>query len=336
MRKPHWLCLWMCAIACAAPAAPKLHPHVPAVYVVKRGDTLWGIAERYLEAPWRWGEVVEAQTHLKDPQFLYAGDVIAVRDGALKVERGRPVVKLSPRVRVEPLPRPIPTLPMDAIAPFLERPLVVEKGELQRAAYVVANADGRLLSGLGDRVYVRGLETFDRKLFSVFRPGRAFRDPDSRAVLGYEAVHVADGRVIAQDDVATLYIHRMVRAIHPGDRVLPAEGREVTAAFIPRTPPMPVEGRIIAVPDHTSRIGLYQAVVINLGRDDGIMVGDVLAIYRHAPRVEDPVKRGQVRLPRERSGLLMVFRTFDRVSYGLVLQAVRDIHPLDRVGHPEG
>ncbi|RMD71508.1 MAG: LysM domain-containing protein [Gammaproteobacteria bacterium] len=330
--------LWAFFLIGSVQAAPQLNPRVPDVYVVQEGDTLWNIAHRYLKAPWQWPEVVKANAELEDPQFLYAGDVIAVRHATLKIKRGRPVVKLSPRVRTVPLPRPIPTLPMDAIAPFLSRPLVVGKGELRRAAYVVANSDRRLLSGLGDKIYVRGLESLDRRLFSVFRPGKALRDPDSRAVLGYEAVHVADGQLVGQkeDGVATLHILRMRDVIHPGDRVLPAEKEEAITAFVPHAPPMPVEGRIISVADNTSRIGLYQVVVINLGRDDGIMIGDVLAIYQRDIKVRDPLHRKKVQLPRERSGLLMVFRTFDRVSYGLVLQAVRDIHPLDKVGNPEG
>jgi LysM repeat protein len=326
--------------AAAEPAA--LNPESPTSYTVQPGDTLWDIAARFLRDPWRWSEVWQANPQVENPNLLYPGDTITLAadqqggQPALRIHRDRPIVKLSPGVRVIPLPKPVPTVPIDAVRPFLLYPLVVNKRELDRAAYVLANADGRLISGTGDKVYAKGLDIFDQTGFSVFRPGPALEDYGSSRVLGYEATHVADTELLEDGErVATLGVREAVLEIHPGDRVLPASDEEFEQNFLPRAPAMPIEGRVIALPGNTSRVGRYQVVVVNLGHDDGIAVGDVLAVYQTGIEAPDPHGYRAVALPDERAGLVMVFRTFDRVSYALVMQAVREVRLHDVVTNPD-
>jgi LysM domain-containing protein len=334
-----WALLLTLWTGCALAGPVALTPDHPESYVVKHGDTLWDIAGRFLQEPWRWPDIWQANPQIKNPNLIYPGDVITLDyEGGrarLSVQRGHPTVKLSPEVRVTPLPRAIPTVPIDAVRPFLVQPLVVNEKELGRAAYVVANSDGRIVSGGGDKVYARGIDEFDRTRFSVFRPGVALRDFGSNKVLGYEAVYVADAELIATGDISTLAVRNSVVEIRAGDRVLPVDAGEVQQNFMPRAPAIPVEGRIIATPAHSSRVGRYQVVVINLGQEDGMVVGDVLAVYHAGARVVDPVAGGTVELPDERAGVVMLFRTFDRVSYGLIMEAQRDITLYDAVTNPD-
>ena len=203
--------------------------------------------------------------------------------------------------------------------------------------YIVESADEHLVTGAGDRVYVRSITEAENKYFNIFRPGNPFRDPDSGEILGYEAVYVGDATVQHYGDPATLLLTRTTREAGIGDRLRPISVEDRPLHFAPHSPGQPVAGRIISVVDGVSQIGSYQVVVLNRGAREGIEIGHVLAIHQTGTTVIDRVKkafRSRVKLPDEMAGLLMVFRTFDKVSYALVMKATRPIHVLDTVRNP--
>ncbi len=327
-------------VALAAHAAQEvaLNPDHPDRYVVKRGDTLWDIAARFLRDPWLWPEIWHVNPQIENPHLIYPGDVISLVyvDGKprLVLERGRRTVKLSPQVRELPLDEAIPTIPLDAIRPFLSRPRVLGEGEFEAAPYVVASADEHLIAASGMRVYARGVLGDAGARYAVLRRGQVYRDPDTGEVLGLEAIHVADAQVQRPGDPAVLVLQRSTRETLPGDRLFPVGEDRYTDNFLPRAPGRRVEGRIIAVFDGVSRIGQYQVVVLNRGARDGMEPGHVLAVHRAGETIRDPVRREKVTLPDERAGIVMVFRTFDRVSYALVMSATRSLRVLDRVRNP--
>ncbi len=327
-------------VALAAHAAQEvaLNPDHPDRYVVKRGDTLWDIAARFLRDPWLWPEIWHVNPQIENPHLIYPGDVISLVyvDGKprLVLERGRRTVKLSPQVRELPLDEAIPTIPLDAIRPFLSRPRVLGEGEYEAAPYVVASADEHLIAASGMRVYARGVLGDAGARYAVLRRGQVYRDPDTGEVLGLEAIHVADAQVQRPGDPAVLVLQRSTRETLVGDRLFPVGEDRYTDNFLPRAPQQQVQGRIIAVFDGVSRIGQYQVVVLNRGARDGMEPGHVLAVYRAGETIRDPVRREKVTLPDERAGIVMVFRTFDRVSYALVMSATRAIRVLDRVRNP--
>ncbi len=315
-----------------------LNPAHPERYVVVKGDTLWDISGHFLRDPWLWPEVWYVNPQIANPHLIYPGDVISLVyvDGKpqLRLQRGYPTVKLSPQARSESLDRAIPTIPLDAIKQFLSQPLVVGEKELEQLPYIVANADEHIVSGAGDRVYVRGINDESQSRFNVFRPGDAYKDPDSKEVLGFEALYIGDATAQRFGDPATLKLTRTNREAGIGDRLRPIPDAEVMVNFTPRGPEQAVDGRIIAVVDGVSQIGQYQIVVLNRGTREGMESGHVLAIYQQGETLKDPVKGGKVTLPEEHAGLLMVFRTFEKVSYALIMEATRPIHLLDAVRNP--
>jgi len=333
----------------AAADSVALNPSHPQRHVVVEGDTLWDISAQFLRDPWLWPEVWYANPQITNPHLIYPGDMISLvyvngkpqlilqRAGTSSIPSDIPVVKLSPSLRSEKLDRAIPTIPRDAIQQFLTRPLVVEKNELPLLPYIVESADEHLITGAGDRVYVRAIEDDGTKNFNIFRSGSAYRDPDSGEILGYEALYVGDGTVQQYGDPATLLLTRTTREASIGDRVRPVSNQDTFLHFLPHPPQEPVEGRIISVVDGVSQIGTYQVVVINRGDREGIDVGQVLAIYQAGRVIRDQVKKSlnaKIKLPDELAGLLMVFRTFDKVSYALVMEATRPLHILDMVRNP--
>lgn len=336
----------------AQPAEPRQTfvpaPRAPERYVVKKGDTLWDISAMFLQDPWLWPEIWYVNPQIENPHLIYPGDIITIvwidgrpylqveRDGVI-VQTTRREVRLTPQIRTMPLDQAIPTIPLEAIRAFLSRSYVVDDDELEDAPYLLRSVDGRLMSGAANRVYVRGLTDPTVLRYSVVRPGDEYEDPETGDTLGYEALFVGSGEIIRGGDPATMLLTNTKREALAGDRLIPAGGDTFNANFIPHAAEPPVQGRIISVIDGVSQIGQFMIVVLNKGEADGVNTGTVFAIYQKGANIGDPyagLLTESVQLPDERAGLALVFRTFDRVSYALVMRATSEIHMLDVVRNP--
>ena len=326
-----------------APKTPlAMKPDAPERYVVVRGDTLWSIAQRYTDSPWRWSELWDQnKDQIKNPNRIYPGDII-VLDRA----RGRlalaDTVKLSPKVRAESTAQTaIPSIPSAVIEPFLERPLVVEADGLDNAPTIVANEDSRVILETGKRAFVRGLGNSKETTWFVYRRGGALVDPDTKTTLGYEAIYLGIANVIRAGDPAVIQLTSATQEIGVGDKLIPA-GKPEIPTYAPRAPATPVNGRIIALYGRDSRLGEYwnqSVVAINLGKSQGIEVGHIVALYRPGATVAEGRYRligGQtvLTMPDERYGIAFVFRVFDKVSYALVMRVTQPVNHLDLVQNP--
>ena len=243
-------------------------------------------------------------------------------------------VTLSPRIRATPLESAIPAIRLDAIQGFLVQNRVVDPEVLLDSPYVVQGESERLVLGGGDRLYVRG-NLPDSASFSIMRRGPVYIDPETDEVLGQEATYIGLGRTIAQaDDIATMLLSTTRKEVQIGDLVLPTEERKVDSTFFPSAPERETDGQIISVFDGVTQVGTYDVVVLNRGEREGLEVGNVLAIYKRGALAHDRIANETIRLPSERAGLLMVFRTFEKLSYGLVLAAERPLSINDEVHNP--
>lgn len=376
-----------------APAqAAALREDAPDRHVVVPGDTLWGISGRFLKDPWRWPELWRMnQEQLRNPHRIYPGDVLVLdrstQPPQLRVlDAGRaevrpedrgPIVKLSPKARVQPLgDQAIPAISPSALEPFLSRPLVVGKDELDRLPVIMATEENRVHIGTGGVAYVTGLTAQQQNgaVWQVFRRGDALVDPESNEVLGYQAIYLGEARVNKLGDPSTIQVTRALQEITTGDRLLPAARTLPTFSYAPRAPWRPVRGRIVSTYENMGETGPLGIVALSKGSNDGLEVGHVLAIYRSqstqshelrmsplygqqgitwnnslrpyhpenitprdAPLVtrSKPITEGDIaKLPDERYGLVMVFRTFDRAAFGLVMQASRPVAVNDLVTNP--
>ncbi|MFM8331097.1 MAG: LysM peptidoglycan-binding domain-containing protein [Candidatus Methylumidiphilus sp.] len=330
----------------------ELSPTHPERYIVARGDTLWDIAGKFLANPWQWPDIWHDNPQVADPHWIYPGDELAltVVDGHPRLQVARRYAdadtapaerpdegRLSPSVRVQPLGPIIPTIPTSAIQAFLTQPKVVGPGDLEQAPYVVAMADEHVAVGAGDRVYVRGMASRQAAGYMLFRPGNAYLDSETGDVLGYEALYVAETDIQSFGEISMLRVLKSDRAVVGGDRVMPVEANKVDMRYQPHAPAYPIHGHIISVVDGVSQIGQWNVVVIDRGSADGVETGHVLQISQSGVTQRDffsPVADDFVELPPEREGLLMVFRPYERVSFALVLSAVKAIHLNDAVLNP--
>ncbi|MBV2132445.1 LysM peptidoglycan-binding domain-containing protein [Pseudomonas sp. MAP12] len=341
MRKT-LVALLLMAAGSLAQAEVQLKDGHPQNYTVVRGDTLWDISGKFLKQPWKWPEIWQVNPQVQNPNLIYPGDVLSLSyvDGQPRIQlnRGasRGTIKLSPTVRSTPMAEAIPTIPLEKINSFLLSNRIVDsEAELSQAPYIVAGNAERVVSGAGDRIYARGAFSGGEQAYGLYRQGKTYSDPQSGEVLGINADYIGGGEVVAEDgDIATLNLTRTNQEARLGDRLLPTEERAISSTFQPSEPSSEIDGRIIDVPRGVSQIGLYDVVTLDKGMRDGLSEGNVLAVYKTGETVRDRITGESVKIPDERSGLLMVFRTYDRLSYGLVLNATRSLAVQDKIRNP--
>ncbi len=333
----------------ATQGAPAMNPNAPESYVVKRGDTLWGIAKVFLRDPWYWPEIWQVNPQVHNPHLIYPGDTLRLVyiDGKprLMLQRGD-AARVEPRVRSEPLESAVTTIPYETVAAFMSKPSVLSQEQIKGAPYVLASRDLHVAMSEGNTVYARGFST-PAELgthYNIGRVGDALRDPDDNRIVGYDGVFTGAGHVTRIGDPVTLIMTESARETEAGDKLF-AGGVDVPLDFIPAPPRNKVRGRIMAVANGVTVIGQYEVVVINRGARDGLVPGNVLAVYEAGPVVDDTANKGfmgsmsrlaapTVHLPDERSGTFMVFKTFDTLSYGLIMEATSIIRVADRVENP--
>lgn len=311
----------------------------PTEYVVVKGDTLWDISGRFLKSPWLWPQVWDVNPQIDNPHLIYPGDIIYLTwvDGQPRLSLKRGVRKLSPQARVTPLDHAIPAIPLRDIVSFLSENVVVDQDVLENAPYVLAGKNQRIIAGAGDRVYARGQLVEDIPMQNLYRPAKEYTDPVSSELLGYELLKVADGRVHALEEdsgVITLDLLKSNEEVRALDRVLPSDESRIESVFYPKPGPELENAQILAVLGGVAKIGQFDAVALNIGEREGIENGQVFAIYNKGEVIIDPVTKETLSLPSERAGLVMVFKVFNKVSYGLVLRATNVISVGDHLRTP--
>jgi hypothetical protein len=374
-----------------------LNPDRPDTYVVKKGDTLWDIAGRFLSKPWQWPEIWQANPQVANPHLIYPGDVLTlvyingqprlVRNGEGAPRGDSWIPPSGPRVRAEPLEEAVTTIPLGAVAPFLEKTRVYAKGEVDTLPYVLATEEDRLMGTPGQTIYVRGIEnaepgsriTVVRASYDYYnvpknypwrdaeRYGDAVAlqgDPvgnrpdwywkaqlnrvsfvrDNLEHLGTEVVEIASGEVLRGGDPATVLLTTSEAEVREGDRVVAGGALPFDLRFAPKAPERVPDGlTVMALSGEALAFsGPDQVVALSRGSDDGVEVGQVYSVFEPGRAVRDDTrypagsfkrlvnpKDSMVELPGEFAGHVMVFRTFDKVSYALIMDGIRPV----RIGH---
>ena len=321
----------------------ELAPNAPDHHVVVRGDTLWGIAKLFLKDPYRWPEIWQLNSEeIKNPHLIYPGQVVYLdtSGGRPRLRLGHMVggeVKLEPQIYSEKEKAGIPAIPQQDIAPFLSEPLVIDDdAEFAKAPRVVATEEGHVNVGIGSKIYVKDLKEDDAKQWNIYRLGKVLKDPDTKEVLGHEAIFVGTAKFLAEGKPAsgegslpvasTLEVVSDKLEVSKGDRLKAADTPDVVN-YVPHAPTTEIRSKIISIYGGVGEAGTFSIVTISKGSQDGVELGHVLALYRTGDIVVDHLDsaNGQVKLPDERYGLMFVFRVFKRVSYALVMEATRPV-----------
>jgi hypothetical protein len=331
-------------------ARAAVKPDAPASYTVQRGDTLWDLANLFLRDPWLWPEIWQVNPQVENPHLIFPGDVLALGYGAngmpqISLARGG-AARLDPRLRTSPLDGAIATIPYAAIAAFLERPAVLSREQIRNAPTVLGFRDGHMVGASGNEAYVKGLkESAERSRYNVYRIGDRVVDPDDGELLGYMGTYAATAVVLRSADTSKIVLEDTTRETLQGDPLIAADS-DVPLNFLPRAPAKNVNGEIIAVFDGTELIGQYRIVAINRGRSQGLELGHVMAIDQRGEEVQDNTRRlfgklavksslvPRIKLPNERVGSLLVFKVYDRMSYGLTVSVTAPVRIGDKIRTP--
>jgi hypothetical protein len=329
----------------------------PSSYTVQKGDTLWGISGKFLKEPWKWPDVWRMnREQIRNPHLIYPGDVISLKmvEGKPEFVLTRDTVQVSPTSRISSLDaQAIPSIPPNDLEPYLTRPLITGPSGLYNSAEILrGRSDERVVRGTGDIVYVLGIDQKLGDFWYIYRPAGAVVTLDGTEVLGYESKFLGTARVEKFGELATVRIESSTEEIQIGDRMIPAP-RETLVNYVPHAPGKPVNARILRVPYGGLETARGGVVTLDQGARDGIEVGHVLAVYRVITPIEDtrPSRQQTVILrfldpttvftPREyvapadeRTGLLFVFRTFERVSFAIVLNSTDPVRPGDYARTP--
>ncbi|MFM2288605.1 MAG: peptidoglycan-binding LysM [Pseudomonadota bacterium] len=341
-------------------AGTALASSAPKSYVVKKGDTLWGLANLFLKDPWLWPEIWYVNPEVTNPHRIYPGDTLRLAlsgDGRQQlqldhtgapgaaVEVGTPsgpVTVLHPLLRNGPPSTPIEVLPRAAIASFLSRPSLLSAGQVDGAPYVLSLRDNHMVAGAGQDVYLSKLGAGEGARYDILHVGQMLKAPHVGKV-GYLAQYAGTVEVTRAGDPARGKLTETEREVLKGDVLIPADANN-TPEVVPHVPAHAVDGRILAVVNGVLLAGQFQVVAISGGTVEGIEPGHVLRIDEAAQRVHDRCATiegsgtcmhfGDTALPLESAGTMLVFRSFDHMSYALIASEDVPLHVGDHVVRP--
>jgi len=348
-----------------------IRDNAPDRYVVVKGDTLWDISNKFFKDPWKWPQIwgLNKDT-IKDPHWIYPGNIVFLDAASKTLHFGEqaklpdvptaevalvpnvppsaePIVettpvdipvldskiqKLSPKIRVvNDGHEAIASIPASVIGPFLSKPLVIENNEIDGAPTLIGSVEQRALLSFGDTAFAIGMPDNKGSLFQIYRPGKAYIDPDTDNILGYEAIYLGEASIQKYDSITTLKITKSVLDIQKGDNFIQASVG-LPNSYIPRSPEKKIRAKVISIYGGVSQAGQNSVITLNKGKRDGLENGHVLALYKESEASK--YKGDTYTLPALRYGLVFVFRTFDKVSYALVMEVQRSVQLLDTLETP--
>lgn len=345
----------------------------PQNYVVKKGDTLWDISQIYLNDAWQWPKLWRLNPQIENPDLIYPGDMISLvydADGVPMLVVNRNYKKLSPTQRkIKKKDLAVPTVPLQLIRPYLSFEQSVDLEKLDSLPYVLGANENVKRATVGHVLYTSG-ELEVGKQYAMYRKGKAYMDPETELLLGYEITLIATGRAFREGNVernqpSSLSVTNARKEIRAGDLLMPVtEGQSLPAFFTMRAPENNVSGSIIDATAKLREFSKTAVVVLDLGEANDVKAGHILDIVRSSPQVIDTengpryeedasrydrlvadikkqtkrvmkeTKETRYTMPRERVGQLMVFKVYENISYAMVMDTYRPVRVGDNVINP--
>lgn len=339
--------LAVAAASNAQAASCEFRSNAPDQHVVARGDTLWDISGKFLQHPWCWPQVWGLnRDQIRNPHWIYPGQIVYFDRAAGRLRLGTPTslggsqnVRLLPGIRIEGLGvDAVPAIAASTIEPFLSQPLIIEENQLDATPRIVAAQEGRVFLGKNDNAYVKGALQGGTS-FQAFRPGKPLKDPETQKIIAFEAAYLGTLKLQraarAENEAHTFTVVSAKEEMGVGDRLLPVPPTPVMN-YMPHPPEKPVAARIVSIYGGVTHAGQNQVVSINRGKSADIDVGTVLELSRYGQTIKDPADKSKtIKLPDEQYGTLFIFRVFDKIAYGLVMQVTDSVQVGDVARSPE-
>lgn len=315
----------------------------PQVYVVKKGDTLWDISSIFLDKPWLWPELWRNNVHITNPHLIYPGDELRLRynekgEPVLEVvrEATKPEIKLSPEgVKTLKTNAAIPALPWSAIQPYVEKDMIMSESEYTRLPHLLGNHDGAVRFATGDLVLSKSTRrTHDQ--YRIVRKQNEIFDQYGN-LLGYQVRHVADASPLDTDLEGQQLLVKVKQAnfeVKRGDKLLPIKKAELEKLKL--TAATRQKGQVVSSLEQHKLLGKFDVVIIDIGRRE-IEPGTVMGIYLQGPAILDSSEPtyqdekniirnafgdgDEIEQPAMKVGEIVVFKVFEKASYGLITRS---------------
>lgn len=334
-----------------------LRAEYPDEYIVKDSDTLWDIADQFLQDPERWPEIWQPDPYLDNSDLIYPGDILMVSTVAgsprILLKRGdRQTVNLEPEIREVSLSSSIPAIALEAIENSFTRNRIAPPELYEQAPYIVSNLGDNLAIGTGDEVYAKGASwPVGTASFEIYREGKSYTDESGEKILGLELEYLGFTTITenAGPGLRRMLINNSSKEIRIGDRLLVREQSRIDSTIFPTEPAEELAGNIISFQGAVHMASQLDTVVIDLGKNDNLVIGDILSIQQESKQMVDEVerdrmtfrermntafKRKNLELPGKEIGTILVYRTFDDLSYALILSSTEPAQLYNRVVSP--
>ncbi len=310
--------------------ASNVKANVSQPYIVKKGDTLWDIANHFFKDPWKWLKIWEHNLYITNPDLIYPGNKIWF-DGSRSSQGGLSMVRPHPEVIIRPVERIEGNRDSSLLLTALQRQGFIQPGQVQGVGYIVDSRDDRLNYGAHDMVYLKLSQPAKvGTLFDVFRSTDTVLDPHRGNALGVLIRHMGQIRIDSLED--GVYRGTVVKAfeeISRGDRVKPA--RIIDPHLVPAYPEYPLSGAVIYIRNDAHEAAQHQVIGINLGLKDGLKAGMQMSIYKAGRLVRDKVSGGDVLLPQERIGEALVLAAQHQAAIALITKSTAPINIGDAI-----
>lgn len=303
---------------------------LPQPYVVKKGDTLWDIANYFFKEPMKWMKIWERNLYITNPDLIYPGNEIWFDGSKIKVG-GLTTVRPQPKVVIKPVERLEGILDSSISLAALKRQDFINPNEVEGIGYLLDSQDERINFGVNDRVYIKLNQPAEvGQLFDVFRTTKMISDPNSGEPVGALIEHLGQLKAGTQSD--GIYRAEVVKAfeeISRGDRLKPA--KMINPRITPTTLAHPASGSVLYIRNGAHEAGQNQVVGISLGLKDGMKAGVMMSLYKGGRVVTDRVTDKAVKLPREKIGDVIVLVPQERASIAMVTRSTEAVNIGDTV-----
>lgn len=374
IRKITVLLAGMLVAVAAAATGAQLRANHPDSYTVRKGDTLWAISSKFLAKPWLWPEIWQANPQVRNPHLIYPGDILNLSfigggGPSLKLEPSVHAEDAAiPAIPLGELKTFLKDLRVVNSSTIRAAPYVVG---LEEARLRGATGQNIYVRGLQGAPGQRWAIVRPSHVFREFNPNEAgeadliAHDLDSNVAMvkgpwdentrndghigrgrdrGVEVSVIGMAETLRMGDPSTLLLLDADLEIRAGDRILPLDDKPYDAYYYPHPPKsIPADARVIAFADGIGVVGPHQVVALSIGSRDGAENGQTFSIYDGGTTINDDVASNswhrdlgkKVTLPDEFVGHVMIFRTFDRVSYGLIMDGIRPVRRGSKLRMPD-
>lgn len=313
-----------------------LKPDLPQPYVVKKGDTLWDIANYFFRDPHKWMKIWERNLYITNPDLIYPGNEIWFDVKKVKKSGGITTVRPQPKVKVKPVERLEAEIDTSMVLTALARQDFIQPDEIEGVGHILDSVDERLHYGANDKLYLKFNQPVNEgDVFDVFRTGDPIVDPKTGKTVGVLVNHLGQIEVTSESNgVYRGTVLETFEELSRGDRLKPA--KVIETRIKPSYPGGALAGQVLYIRNNAAEAGQHQVIGIDLGLDEGLTSGAALSIHKAGRTVKDRVTGKTVTLPEEKIGEVLVLVAQKDASLALVTSSTGPINRGDTVRNKAG